>query len=38
MPNWKPKDFAGYTLYRIYYGDTMVYLGRTTQPLQIGMQ
>lgn len=33
MSNWKPKDFAGYTLYRIYYGDVLVYLGRTTQPL-----
>lgn len=34
MSNWKPKDFSGYTLYRIYYGDVLVYLGRTTQPLQ----
>lgn len=34
MPDWKPKYFAGYTLYRIYYGNTLVYLGRTTQPLQ----
>lgn len=34
MSNWKPKDFAKYTLYRIYYGNTLVYLGRTTQPLQ----
>lgn len=24
----------GYILYRIYYGDTIVYLGRTKQPLQ----
>ena len=30
----KPQNFAGFTLYRIYYGDRIVYLGRTTQPLQ----
>ena len=29
-----PKNFAGFTLYRIYYGDCLVYLGRTMQPLQ----
>lgn len=29
-----PKNFAGFTLYRIYYGDHIVYLGRTMQPLQ----
>jgi hypothetical protein len=30
----KPSNFAGFTLYRIYYGDVIVYLGRTMQPLQ----
>ena len=30
----KPLNFGGFTLYRIYYGDTIVYLGRTMQPLQ----
>ncbi len=30
----KPKNFAGFTLYRIYYGEHIVYLGRTMQPLQ----
>lgn len=29
-----PKNFSGFTLYRIYYGDCLVYLGRTMQPLQ----
>ena len=29
-----PANFAGFTLYRIYYGDCLVYIGRTTQPLQ----
>lgn len=29
-----PDNFAGFTLYRIYYGDSIVYLGRTMQPLQ----
>lgn len=29
-----PVNFAGFTLYRIYYGDCLVYVGRTTQPLQ----
>lgn len=29
-----PVNFAGFTLYRIYYGDCLVYIGRTTQPLQ----
>lgn len=24
----------GFVLYRIYYGDTLVYIGRTKQPLQ----
>ena len=31
---WKPDKFSGFTLYRIYYGDVLVYLGRTMQPLQ----
>ena len=30
----KPDIFGGFTLYRIYYGDHIVYLGRTKQPLQ----
>lgn len=30
----KPKNFAGFTLYRIYYDEHIVYLGRTMQPLQ----
>ena len=30
----KPDNFGGFTLYRIYYGDHLVYLGRTKQPLQ----
>ena len=30
----RPARFGGYTLYRIYYGDDIVYLGRTKQPLQ----
>ncbi len=30
----KPQNFAGYTLYRIYYDDHIVYLGRTMQPLR----
>ena len=30
----KPENFGGFTLYRIYYGDHIVYLGRTMQPLQ----
>ena len=29
-----PKNFAGFTLYKIYYDDCLVYLGRTMQPLQ----
>ena len=29
-----PANFEGFTLYRIYYGDSIVYLGRTMQPLQ----
>lgn len=29
-----PTNFAGFTLYRIYYGEHIVYLGRTMQPLQ----
>lgn len=29
-----PKNFSGFILYRIYYGDCLVYLGRTMQPLQ----
>ncbi len=30
----KPANFGGFTLYRIYYGDCIVYLGRTMQPLK----
>lgn len=30
----KPEKFGGFTLYRIFYGDEIVYLGRTMQPLQ----
>ena len=30
----KPQNFAGFILYRIYYGEDIVYLGRTMQPLQ----
>lgn len=30
----KPANFGGFTLYRIYYDDVIVYLGRTMQPLQ----
>lgn len=30
----KPANFAGFTLYRIYCGEHIVYLGRTMQPLQ----
>ena len=30
----KPEKFGGFTLYRIYYGDEIVYLGRTMQALQ----
>ena len=30
----KPQNFSGFILYRIYYGDQIVYLGRTMQPLQ----
>lgn len=30
----KPKNFENFTLYRIYYDDIIVYLGRTMQPLQ----
>jgi hypothetical protein len=29
-----PDNFAGFFLYRIYYGDLLVYVGRTMQPLQ----
>lgn len=32
--SWKPAKFGGFILYRIYYGDDIVYLGRTMQPLQ----
>lgn len=28
------KKVQGFLLYRIYYGDTLVYVGRTKQPLQ----
>lgn len=31
---WLPRKFGGFVLYRIYYGNTLVYLGRTLQPLQ----
>lgn len=30
----KPANFGGFTLYRIYYGNDIVYLGRTMQPLK----
>lgn len=30
----KPTKFGGFTLYRIYHGDDLVYLGRTKQPLK----
>lgn len=30
----KPSNFGGFTLYRIYYGDGIVYLGRTMQTLK----
>lgn len=30
----KQNNFGGYTLYRIYYDDVIVYLGRTMQPLR----
>lgn len=30
----KPANFGGFTLYRIYCGDCIVYLGRTMQPLK----
>ncbi len=33
MERWKPNKFSGFVLYRIYYGDTIVYVGRTMQPL-----
>lgn len=29
-----PNNFEAFTLYRIYYGDDIVYVGRTMQPLQ----
>ena len=29
-----PVNFAGFTLYRSFYGEHIVYLGRTMQPLQ----
>ena len=29
-----PQNFAGFTLYRIFYDDNIVYLGRTMQPLK----
>lgn len=28
------EKIQGFILYRIYYGDTLIYLGRTKQPLQ----
>lgn len=30
----KPQNFGGFTLYRIFYGSEIVYVGRTKQPLQ----
>lgn len=30
----RPQNFTGFILYRIYYGEHIVYLGRTMQPLQ----
>lgn len=30
----KPVNFGGFILYRIFYGEHLVYLGRTKQPLQ----
>lgn len=30
----KPDNFGGFTLYRVFYGEQLVYLGRTKQPLQ----
>lgn len=30
----KSNTIQGFLLYRIYYGDTLVYVGRTKQPLQ----
>ena len=30
----RPEKFGGFTLYRIFYGEEIVYLGRTMQPLQ----
>lgn len=30
----KPLNFGGFVLYRIFYGDSIAYLGRTMQPLQ----
>lgn len=30
----KPDNFEAYTLYRIFYGNDIVYVGRTMQPLQ----
>lgn len=31
----RPDNFGGFTLYRIFYGEQIVYLGRTKQPLQL---
>lgn len=30
----RPQKFGGFTLYRIFYGEDLVYIGRTMQPLQ----
>ena len=30
----KPQNFGGFTLYRVFYGDVLVYVGRTMQPRQ----
>ena len=32
--DWKPDKSSGFLLYRIFYGEEIVYLGRTMQPLQ----
>lgn len=37
MSNTKPQKFSGFLLYRIYYGNEIVYVGRTMQPLQTRM-
>lgn len=32
--NGNMKKIQGFIIYRIWYGDILVYLGRTKQPLQ----